>query len=159
GKDQSEFELLDTGVFDDNRYFDVFVEYAKADVEDILIKISIANRGPEPATIRLLPTIWFRNTWSWSDGGRPSELREGRSGTNPVIELNCEQMGTRWLHCEGSPELLFTENETNAQRLFGIGSRTPYVKDGINDYIVHGAKSAVNPELCGTKASAHYKLT
>ena len=157
GKNQPEFELLDTGVFDDNRYFDVIVEYAKADTEDILIKITVANRGPEAASIRLLPTVWFRNTWSWGDASRRPELHEARPAPNPVIELNHDQPGNRWLHCEGSPELLFTENETNARRLFGVENRTPYVKDGINDYIVHGSKDAVNPEHAGTKAAAHYQ--
>src|SRR3989475_4478040 len=156
GKNQPEFELLDTGVFDDNRYFDVFVEYAKAEVEDILIKITVANRGPEAANLRLLPTVWFRNTWSWESTSRRPELHQG---PNPVIELNHAQVGNRWLHCEGFPELLFTENETNVRRLFGVENHTPYVKDGINDYIVHGATEAVNPEHTGTKAAAHYKLT
>src|SRR5207245_5587549 len=156
GKNQPEFELLDTGVFDDNRYFDVFVEYSKAEVEDILIKITVANRGPEAANLRLLPTVWFRNTWSWESTSRRPELHQG---PNPVIELNHAQVGNRWLHCEGFPELLFTENETNVRRLFGVENHTPYVKDGINDYIVHGATEAVNPEHTGTKAAAHYKLT
>src|SRR5438067_1691723 len=159
GKNQPEFELLDTGVFDDNRYFDVFVEYAKAEVEDILIKITVANRGPETANLRLLPTAWFRNTWSWEGTSRRPELHQARTAPDPVIELNHAQAGNRWLHCEGSPELLFTENETNVRRLFGVENHTPYVKDGINDYIVHGATEAVNPEHTGTKAAAHYKLT
>ncbi len=158
GKDQPEFELLDTGVFDDNRYFDVFVEYAKADTEDILVKITVANRGPEAADIRLLPTVWFRNTWSWGGHERRPELRQARPSPNPVIELNHDRPGNRWLHCEGSPELLFTENETNARRLFGVENRTAYVKDGINDYIVHGSTEAVNPQRKGTKAAAHCQL-
>jgi Mannosylglycerate hydrolase MGH1-like glycoside hydrolase domain/Glycosyl hydrolase family 63 C-terminal domain len=158
GKDQPEYELLDTGVFNDNRYFDVFVEYAKADTEDILIKITVANRGPEAANLRLMPTVWFRNTWSWGDGQRP-ELHEARPAPNPVVELNHDQLGNRWLHCEGAPELLFTENETNAKRLFGVENRTPYVKDGINDYVVHGATDAVNPARTGTKTAADYQLT
>src|SRR4249920_2787453 len=159
GKNQPEFELLDTGVFDDDRYFDVFVEYAKADTEDILIKLTVANRGPEAASLRLLPTVWFRNTWSWGERERRPELHQARPAPNPVIELNPDHAGNRWLHCEGSPELLFTENETNARRLFGVENRTAYVKDGINDYIVHGSKEAVNPEHTGTKAAAHYQLT
>src|SRR5215475_9684075 len=110
GKDQPEFELLDTGAFNENRYFDVFVEYAKAEVEDILIKITVANHGPEAAHLDLLPTIWFRNTWSWDKGERRPELHEMRPAPNPVIEVNHDQAGNRWLHCEGSPELLFTEN-------------------------------------------------
>src|SRR5882762_4898121 len=159
GRTNPEFELLDTGVFHENRYFDVFVEYAKADTEDILIKIAVTNRGPEGADLRLLPTVWFRNTWSWGGRGRRPELHQSKMGSNPVIELNHDQPGNRWLHCEGSPELLFTENETNARRLFGVENRNPYVKDGINDYIVHGVKEAVNPTLAGTKAAAHYELT
>jgi hypothetical protein len=158
GKREPEYELLDTGVFEDDRYFDVFVEYAKADTEDILIRITVANRGPEAANLRLLPTVWFRNIWSWGGRSRRPELHQSRPSPNPVIELNHEQPGNRWLHCEGSPELLFTENETNARRLFGVESRTPYVKDGINDYIVHNTRGVVNPNNSGTKAAAHYKL-
>src|SRR6266851_4267637 len=159
GKNQAEFELLDTGVFNDNRYFDVFVEYAKADTEDILIKITVANRVAEAANLRLLPTVWFRNTWSWGGSKRRPELHQARPAPNPAIELNHDQPGNCWLHCEGSPEFLFTENETNARRLFGVENRTAYVKDGINDYVVHGSKEAVNPEHTGTKAAAHYNLT
>ena len=168
-KRQPEFELLDTGVFDEDRYFDVFVEYAKADVEDILIKITVTNRGPESANLRVLPTIWFRNTWSWGNAGQPPQLHEVRSGLNPVIELNFPQLNqthsdrteseSRWLYCEGSPELLFTENETNARRLFGTENRTRFVKDGINDRVVQGVKEAVNPKQLGSKAAAHYKLS
>jgi hypothetical protein len=157
-KRQPEFELLDTGVFNDGRYFDVFVEYAKADIEDILIKITVTNRGLEPANLHLLPTVWFRNTWSWGGSTRP-ELNQAGPAPDPVIELNHGQPGNRWLYCEGSPELLFTENETNTSRLFGVENRSPYVKDGINDYIVHHDKEAVNPQLTGTKAAAHYKRT
>src|ERR1700674_5172399 len=163
-RNDPEYELLDTGVFNDNRYFDVFVEYAKADTEDILIKITVTNRGPEAADLRVLPTIWFRNTWSWGNLSRRPKLHEVRPAPNPVIELNLSQLNqtqsdTRWLHCEGSPELLFTENETNARRLFGIENRTPFVKDGINNNVVHGAKDAVNPEHVGSKAAAHYQLS
>ena len=159
GKDQAEFELMDTGVFNDDRYFDVFVEYAKAGVEDILVKITVANRGSQAATLRLLPTVWFRNTWEWGDDEKRPQLYGSGSGANPVIRLNHERLGHRQLHCEGSPELLFTENETNARRLFGVENRARHVKDGINDYIVHGVKEAVNGERLGTKAAAHYKLT
>ena len=163
-KHQPEFELLDTGVFDEDRYFDVVVEYAKADIEDILIKIMVTNRGPEAASLRVLPTIWFRNTWSWGSRERRPKLHQARSAPDSVIELDLSppkqtRSGTRWLYCEGSPELLFTENETNAKRLFGIENRTPFVKDGINDYVVHGIKDAVNPEHVGSKAAAHYKLS
>ena len=159
GKDQPEFELLDTGVFDDNRYFDVFVEYAKADVEDILIRITVANRAPEAASVRLLPTIWFRNTWSWEDAGKKPELCQSSAGVNPVVALEHSQLGNRSLHCEGASELLFTENETNTRRLFGSGNGSQFAKDGINDYVVHGATDAVNPEHRGTKAAAHYRFT
>ncbi len=159
GKDDAEFELLDTGLFDDDRYFDVFVEYAKADTEDILIKISVSNRGPEAAKLRILPTVWFRNTWSWGNSQRHPELHQARPAPDPVIELNHHHTRPRWLHCEGNPELLFTENETNVQRLYGEKYRKPFVKDGINDYVVDGDRGAVNPELSGTKAAAHYSLT
>jgi hypothetical protein len=151
-----EFELIDTGVFEENRYFDVFVEYAKASGDDILIKVNVANRGPETAELHLLPTIWFRNTWSWGDDVRRPTLRATSENT---IELDEPQYGKRWLACEGSPELLFTENETNAWRLYGYGNGSTLAKDGMNDYVVHGAKDAVNPGRVGTKASALYKLT
>jgi hypothetical protein len=158
GRDKPEFELLDTGVFDEERYFDVFVEYAKADVEDILIKITVANRGPETASLRLLPTVWFRNTWSWGKAGHRPELRSTEGESDSVIELEHPEVGKHWLHCEGSPELLFTENETNLRKLFGVENHTPYVKDGIDNCVVHGEKGAVNPALKGTKASAYYAL-
>jgi mannosylglycerate hydrolase MGH1-like protein/glycosyl hydrolase family 63 len=157
-KHQPEFELLDTGVFNEDRYFDVFVEYAKADAEDILIKITVANRGPESAPLRLLPTVWFRNTWWWGDSIPQPGLHGSRPAPDPAIELNHRQFGDRWLHLEGSPELLFTENDTNHRRLFGVENRSPYVKDGINDYVVQGATEAVNPKHTGTKAAGHYQL-
>jgi hypothetical protein len=158
-KTQPEYELLDTGIFDDNRYFDVFVEYAKADTEDILIKISVANRGPEAANIHVLPTVWFRNTWAGGSNYPRPQMHQASRVPNPAVELDYPRHGKRTLHCEGSPELLFTENETNVHRLFGGENRTPYVKDGINDYVVNGAAGAVNPEHVGTKAAAHYKIT
>ena len=154
-----EYELLDTGVFNDNRYFDVFVEYAKADTEDILIKITVTNRGPVAANLRVLPTVWFRNTWSWGGRKRRPELHEIRPAPDPVIELNHALPGNRWLHCEGSPESLFTENETNYRRIFGVETGNPYVKDSINDCVVHGREDAVNPQHADTKAAAHYRLT
>ena len=157
---QPEYELIDTGAFDESRYFDVFVEYAKATPEDLLIRLTAANRGPEPATLHLLPTIWFRNTWSWSGGPRP-ELRQAAnaSGNVSAIELAEESYGRRWLLCQGAPELLFTENETNLLRLWGAANRSPYVKDGINGYVVEGDRAAVNLSNQGTKAAAHYLLT
>jgi Glycosyl hydrolase family 63 C-terminal domain len=154
GKDQQEFELRDTGVFKNDHYFDVFVEYGKSDVEDILVKITAINRGPEAAPLRLLPTIWFRNTWSWgADDPRP-DMR----GVPGGIELDHPVLGKRWLYCEGTPEILFTENETNTKRLFGVENRCACVKDGINEYIVNGHKDAIAPMPMGTKAAAHYKL-
>ena len=162
-----EYELLDTGIFAENRYFDVSVEYAKANAEDILIQITAVNRGPEEAELVLLPTIWFRNTWSWGrDHYRPA-LRAAQAVSIPgedetpgfaAVEVDHREYGKRWLICEGQPELLFTENETNARKLFGSENRTPYVKDGINDYVVDGLADKVNPEKTGTKASALYRL-
>jgi hypothetical protein len=158
-KRSQEYELIETGVFHDDRYFDVFVEYAKASVEDILIRISVVNRGPEPAPLDLLPTLWFRNTWSWGRDPRRPQLRGGAPVRDAiVVELDHSTYGRRWLFCEGAADLLFTENDTNSRRLYGIANGTPYVKDGINDYLVHGAKEAVNPEPVGTKAAARYPL-
>jgi hypothetical protein len=154
GKDKPEFELLDTGAFEGDRYFDIFVEYAKGDVEDILIKITATNRGPDAARLRLLPTIWFRNTWWWTQYPERPDTRRIAGG----IELYHPSLGRRWLHCDGAPEILFTENETNNQRLFGIENRCACVKDGINDYIVNGKKNAVALMPMGTKAAAHYQL-
>src|SRR3989441_6942071 len=153
GKNQSEFELLDTGVFSENRYFDIVVEYAKGDVEDILIKIAATNRGTQAARLRLLPTIWFRNTWSWGTGDPRPSMRQMPG----ALELDHPGLGKRWLYCENSPQLLFTENETNAKKLFGVENSFPNVKDGINDYIVNGVKDAIAAEPKGTKAAAHYE--
>jgi hypothetical protein len=158
-----EYELIDTGIFDGDRYFDVFVEYAKADTEDILIRITAANRGPETAPLDLLPTIWFRNTWSWGiDERRPRLRRDDSFSDISVVRLRHHEMRLRWLVCEGRPEMLFTENETNLERLAGGDNRAayglPYVKDGINDYIVLGVRDAVNPQQFGTKASARYRF-
>src|SRR6185369_13773330 len=121
---------------DGDRYFDVVVVYAKTDVEDILVKITISNSGPEEAALNLLPTIWFRNTWSWNRNGTAKPRLHGTS--DGVIELNHSDVGKRWLYCDGAPELLFTENDTNTQRLFNFRNGSRYVKDGINEYIVHG---------------------
>jgi hypothetical protein len=155
-KDEREFELIDTGIFDEDKYVDVFVEYAKRDVEDILIKITIANRGPETASINVVPTVWFRNTWTWNASNAECGMRSAERG---VIELQCAEYGNRWLYADGSPELLFTENETNNERLFDGENRTQFVKDGINEYIVHGKATSVNPDKEGTKAAANYKLS
>jgi len=154
----SEFELLDTGVFNDNRYFDVFVEYAKAGTDDILIRITAYNRGPEAAPLHLLPTLWFRNTWSWDHGAKRPNLIRGRSaGRTAVVAAEHPDLPRSYrLHCEGDPELLFTENETNHRRLYGVENGHPFVKDAFHEYLVHGRKEAVNPEKTGTKAAAHY---
>jgi hypothetical protein len=154
-RQEFEYELLDTGVFDQNRYFDVFVEYAKESPEDILIQISVYNRGPEAAELHLLPTLWFRNQWSWQGAGdRPLLQRSGSA-----VKAAHPSLGEHYLYCDGNPPLLFTENETNTQRIFGVPNRSPYVKDSINNYIVHGQKDAVNPEQKGTKVAAHYHVS
>jgi hypothetical protein len=154
-----EFELLDTGVFAENRYFDVFVEYAKADAEDILIRITAVNRGPEAATLHALPQFWFRNTWSWGKDLRRPLARKGTSVPGSVcVETQHWQYGKRWLLCAGKPQLLFTENETNNARLFGGRNRSPYVKDAFHEYVIRGNKEAVNPEQMGTKVAAYYPL-
>ncbi|MFL5690366.1 MAG: MGH1-like glycoside hydrolase domain-containing protein [Ktedonobacteraceae bacterium] len=170
-----EYELIDTGIFDDDRYFDIFVEYAKAGPEDILIRVTVINRGNEQAKLDLLPTLWFRNTWSWIPNPsrpilsryRPAfafpthtviEARSGNDVDNSHVATG-SYLGNRWLYCETPVDLLFTENETNQQRLFGVLNTNPYVKDGINEYIVHGNHEAVNPAQVGTKAAAHYQLT
>jgi hypothetical protein len=155
-----EYELLDTGVFDDDRYFDVTVEYAKASTDDILIRLTAVNRSCHPAPLDLLPTLWFRNTWSWEPGGPRPTLRAGDVGSQyRVIECEHHSLGPRWLIAEGAPPLLFTDNETNAERLFGVPSASAFVKDGINDCVVAGRTGAVNPAGVGTKAAAHYALS
>ena len=160
GRGKPEYELLDTGVFDQDRYFDVFVEYAKASPEDLLIQITVHNRGPEPATLQLLPTLWFRNDWAWGDDvARPSLRQLAQDKTGGIVALSHRELGERFFYAAGASELLFTENETNAQRLWGAPNPSPYVKDGIGNFIVHGDQGAVNPEKTGTKVSAHYPLT
>ena len=155
-KEEFEYELIDTGIFNDDRYFDVFVEYAKAEPEDVLIKISVYNRGPEAAEIHVLPTLWFRNTWSWEKGATKPAMGEVEPGT---IAAGQFQLGERRLYCAGNPELLFTENESNATRLWGQPNPSPFVKDAFHNYVIGGNKEAVNPAKKGTKAAAHYKLT
>ncbi|MEP0751370.1 glucosidase [Trichocoleus sp. Lan] len=165
GYQDREFELLDTGVFDSDAYFDIFVEYAKASPEDILIQISAVNRGTEEKTLHLLPTLWFRNTWSWNNSEDKPKIKKLKSDENlSILEATEATLGERWLYCEGNqgaetpPLLLFTENETNQERLFGVNNPSPYVKDGINNYIVSGQKDAVNPNQTGTKFAANYRL-
>ena len=154
-REEFEYELLDTGIFNDDRYFDVFVEYAKADPEETLVRISIHNRGPEAAQIHLLPTLWFRNTWSWGKSEQKPVIGQIDEGK---IYASHPKLGNYTLHCEGSPELLFTENETNAYRLWGHPNPSPYVKDSFHQYVISGTRDAVNPAKKGTKAAAHYVL-
>ena len=156
---EPEFELLDTGIFEGSRYFDVFVEYAKASPEDILIAITVENRGPEAAILDLLPTVWFRNTWTWNPGRvRPALAAVAREDGRPVIQLEEPYLEKRYLHAAPGAELLFTENETNAERVFVTPNPTPYVKDAFHDRVVHGNGAAVNPARRGTKAAAYYRL-
>ena len=154
-REEMEYELLDTGVFDDDRYFDVFVEYAKGDPEDILIKVSLHNRGPESARIHVLPTVWFRNTWSVEDGESKPVIRQMDKGT---IQASHPQLGDYVLKCEGAAELLFTENNSNASRLWGQPNPSPFVKDGFHEYLISGKQDVVNPAKAGTKAAALYML-
>jgi hypothetical protein len=154
-REEFEYELLDTGVFDDDRYFDVFVEYAKEGPDDVLIRITVHNRGPEAARLRVLPTLWFRNTWSRGGDSRKPSLREAGPG---AIQVSHHELGEYWLYCEGEPELLFTENESNASRLWGQPNASPYVKDAFHAAIISGQRDAVNPAKVGTKAAAHYVL-
>jgi len=159
-RQEPEYELLDTGVFDDDRYFDVFVEYAKETPENILIGITVINRGPEPAKLYVLPTLWFRNTWSQRPGvPRPALQKVPTDASYSVISASLPELGDRFLYCDGAPALLFTENETNNERLFQTPNATLYAKDGINDYILHHHESAVNPQNIGTKAAASYPIT
>ena len=163
GRDRQapEFELIDTGVFDGDRYFDVLVEYAKAAPDDLLIRVTAVNRGPGEATLHLLPTLWYRNTWSWNPVGpeRPV-LRQGvATAGHVVIEGEHPSLGARWLYCEGAPELRFTENETNTERLWRAPNRARYVKDGIGRSVVAGERDAVNPAAVGTKAAAYHRWT
>ena len=153
-REEFEYELLDTGIFDEDKYFDVFVEYAKADPEDVLVKISVHNRGPQSAKLHVLPTLWFRNTWSDGEGGPKPSLWANKG----AIVATHPKLGEYVLQCDYAPELLFTENETNVKRLWAHDNPTPYVKDAFHEYVVHGNANAVNPAKTGTKAAAHYVL-
>ena len=164
-REEMEYELLDTGVFKDDRYFDVFVEYAKAGPEDILVKISAVNRGPDAAELHLLPTLWFRNDWaSWiaesnRSPGKPNLRQVEEAAGTSVVMATEPLLGEFVLSCEGDVPLLFTENETNNERLFpDLKTGGPYVKDGINNFVIHGNQGAVNPAKQGTKVAAHYKV-
>ncbi len=166
GKQEPEYELIDTCVFSEDRYFDVMMEYAKVDPLDILIRVSVTNHGPEAAPIHVLPTLWYRNTWAWGyDDRRPqltavtSEKAKAAKDEVRLVHAQHPDIGESWLTCQGAPEFLFTENETNDERLWGVPNRTPFVKDGIDDTIVNKAEGKVNPEGVGTKVAAHYALT
>ncbi len=160
GRAGLEYELLDTGIFDDDRYFDVFVEYAKAGPSDTLIQITLCNRGPDAATLHVLPHLWFRNEWSWwPDRAKPGLHQAARPDGVAAIAAAHRDLPDIALCCDGDPHLLFTENETNNERIFGTPNNSPYVKDGINNYIVHGRRDAINPNQTGTKAAAHYEVT
>lgn len=153
GRLDPEFELLHTGVFNENRYFDVFVEYAKAGTDDLLIKISAINRGPEAAPLHLLPTLWFRNTWSWGQNTQRPNLR----WENSQILAQHPEMAPMRLQGDGSMDVLFTENDTNHERVFGAANTSPFVKDAFHRFVIDGERSAVNPAKSGTKAALHYK--
>jgi hypothetical protein len=155
-----EYELLDTGVFRDSRYFDVFVEYAKAAPDDTLILITVCNRGPQAAPLHVLPTLWFRNVWTWwPERPRPvMRAVAAMEGRRCAIEARHPELGDYVLSCDGDVPLLFTENDSNEARLFGRPNATPFVKDGINDHVVHGSRGVVNPAGVGTKAAAHWRL-
>jgi hypothetical protein len=159
-RNEREYELIDTGIFNNDRYFDVFVEFAKESPENILIKIYIFNRGPETADLHVLPTLWFRNTWSWRPNRQKPLIRRmaGPRGVQ-ILSASHNELGTRWLHIEGDIPLLFTENETNNARIFGTANAAPYVKDAINEYVINGRAEAVNPECFGTKASSYHRVS
>jgi hypothetical protein len=165
GKDAPEYELIDTGVFNDNRYFDVTTEYAKQSPDDILIRITVSNRGPEESTIHLLPTLWFRNSWSWgcSHDGCEVKPRLRAAGDKETI-VDHGTLGRYRLFCDASPhgdslEMLYTENETHSEKLFGVENESPYVKDAFHRYVIDKEMKAVNPKRFGTKVAAHYVLT
>ncbi|EKQ66931.1 Mannosyl oligosaccharide glucosidase [Leptolyngbyaceae cyanobacterium JSC-12] len=156
---EPEFELMDTGIFDEERYFDVFVEYAKQSVDDILIQLTVVNRGPEAKTLHLLPLLWFRNTWSWNrDRQKPTLQTVSSENDSHIIQALHPTLGEYWLYAQGQAELLFTENETNTERISGVPNASGYFKDGINNYIVNSQLDAINPAQTGTKAAVHYVL-
>lgn len=155
-KTEPEYELMDTGIFDSDEYFDIFIEYAKADEEDLLIKITAINRAKVDAGINLIPQLWFRNTWAWGYEHYRPRLE---STFENIINAEHKSLGNYSLYCDGNPELLFCDNETNVKRLYGVGESPEYFKDGINDYLIHGITSAINSNRTGTKAAANYKIT
>ncbi len=151
-----EYELIDTGIFDQNRYFDVFVEYAKADYNDILIRVTAINRGPDPALLHFLPTVWFRNTWSWGYTHAPRPALH-RDDANRIV-ITDPTLGQYTFEFDGSPELLFTDNDTNVERLYHQPAAGAHFKDAFHDYIVDGRKDAVRPDATGSKACGWYRL-
>jgi len=153
-RNDPEFELIDTGIFNNDDYFDVFIEYVKNTQHDTLIKITVNNRGSADAALNVLPTVWFRNTWAWGYDNYVPELTADSHG---VIEIYHQHFGQMWLNAEGSPELMFCDNETNTRRLYNINDGKPFYKDGINDYIVHGA-ATINPKKTGTKAAVNFDV-
>jgi hypothetical protein len=154
-----EYELIDTGVFNDDRYFDVVVEYAKSSPEECFVQITVTNRGPETAAIHVLPTLWFRNTWSWWPGPEKPILTAAKApGGTSLVAASHPELGPRWFYCDEAPALLFTENETNAARLFAAPNTTEFVKDAFHAFVVNGDTNAVNPAQAGTKAAANYRL-
>jgi hypothetical protein len=156
GRDKPEFELLDTGVFDDDRYFDVFVEHAKAAPDDLLLQVTVHNRGPDDAGVHVLPQVWFRNTWSWKRGSERPSLA---AATERAVVARHAGLGTYWVYGGGEPTLLFCDNETNTPLLFGTNGEPGHYKDAFHDYVVHDRQGAVNPAQTGTKAAFHYPLT
>lgn len=157
-KSKREYELIDTGIFDDDKYFDIFVEYAKAGPEDICIRITAINRGPKSAPLHVLPTAWFRNTWSWSENVVTPEAFNITNQDNTAISLKKELQSNYTLYFEGSPNVLFCENETNNQSLFNVPNTSGFTKDGIGEYVVNGNTNAINPQQTGTKAAVHYRF-
>ncbi|MDT7041711.1 MGH1-like glycoside hydrolase domain-containing protein [Candidatus Nitronereus thalassa] len=159
-RQQPEYELSDTGIFNEHRYFDVFIEYAKSTPEDILIKVTAYNRGAVAAPLVLLPTLWFRNTWSWQrSAAKPNISLETHSPSGQAIRAEHSHYGQRWLLYEDTPQLLFTENETNLERIWGQPNPTPFVKDSFHNYLIHQKSDCINPNLTGTKAAGHYHRT
>jgi hypothetical protein len=156
GRLDPEYELVDTGVFAENRYFDVLVEYAKADPMDLIIRFTLTNHGPDTARLHVLPTLWFRNDWSWFPNSSRPNLQAVEAG---LVQACHAQLGTYWFALERTPDLLFTENETNTFRLWGVPNQVPFVKDGVGEAVVHGRLEAINPSHEGTKVSGHYPLT
>jgi len=150
GKQEPEFELADTGIFNDNAYFDVFVEYAKAAADDVLIKITVHNRGEQEAALHVLPTLWFRNTWAWGYNGYRPHMISSNEGN---ILISHKDLGFYKLHLERPAPVLFCDNETNTQRLYNSPNKAAFCKDGINEFVVHGNGQAVNPQATGTKAA------